>query len=309
MFQSVTQDENYVYFTLADGTVIKIAKASEEHQPNSEFMFIVTYDANGGEGTMKPDTFYYGIPKVLNNINYVKQDYYFTGWNTKADGLGVSYKNKQELLISKNITLYAQWGELLPGTENGYQWIDLGLSVKWATCNVGATFIEDWGNHFAWGEVQPKNYYHWITYKWCDGTSDNFSKYCTDTIYGEVDNKTILDIEDDAANANWGGNWRMPTIEEWKELLEKCNWEWSLQNKCYGYLVTSQINGKCIFLPAGGWYIRDGISNLGSDGFYWSANLDSTMTPMACGIIFDSYVRNIDKTDRKIGWVIRPVCP
>ena len=108
MFQSVTQDENYVYFTLADGTVIKIAKASEEEQPNSEFMFIVTYDANGGEGTMKPDTFYYGVSKQLSEITYTKDSHYFTNWNTKTDGTGISYYTTQELMITKNIKLYAQ---------------------------------------------------------------------------------------------------------------------------------------------------------------------------------------------------------
>ena len=113
MFQSVTQDENYVYFTLADGTVIKIAKASEEEQPNSEFMFIVTYDANGGEGTMKPDTFYYGVSKQLSEIKYTKSSHYFTNWNTKADGTGIPYEDGQTLMISKNITLYAQWEEYL----------------------------------------------------------------------------------------------------------------------------------------------------------------------------------------------------
>ena len=137
MFQSVTQDENYVYFTLADGTVIKIAKASEEEQPNSEFMFIVTYDANGGEGTMKPDTFYYGVSKQLSEIKYTKVSHTFTDWNTKADGMGIPYQNEQTLMISKNIVLYAQW-------KKDPEWVDLGLSVKWATCNVGAERPEDY---------------------------------------------------------------------------------------------------------------------------------------------------------------------
>ena len=113
MFQSVTQDENYVYFTFADGMMIRIAKASEEEQPNSEFMFIVTYDANGGVGTMKPDTFYYGVSKQLSEIKYTKDSHTFTSWNTKADGTGISYEDGKTLMISKNITLYAQWEEYL----------------------------------------------------------------------------------------------------------------------------------------------------------------------------------------------------
>ena len=103
------------------------------------------------------------------------------------------------------------------GKHEGYEYVDLGLSVKWATCNVGATTPEGYGDYFAWGETKPKDYYAWSTYKYCDSSSLTLTKYCSKSYYGKdsfSDNKTILDSEDDAATVNWGGAWRMPTKEE-----------------------------------------------------------------------------------------------
>ena len=88
---------------------------------------------------------------------------------------------------------------------DGYEYVDLGLSVKWATCNVGADSPEDYGDYFAWGETEPKSTYYWSTYKWYRGDYDNLTKYCTSSSYGTVDNKKQLDLSDDAARANWGG--------------------------------------------------------------------------------------------------------
>ncbi|MDD6782411.1 MAG: hypothetical protein PUD89_05750, partial [Bacteroidales bacterium] len=103
---------------------------------------------------------------------------------------------------------------------NGHEYVDLGLpsGLKWATCNVGATAPEAYGDYYAWGETTTKSTYEWSTYKWCDGSYDTQTKYCTSSSYGTVDNKTVLDLADDAARANWGGAWRMPTDEEWTEL-------------------------------------------------------------------------------------------
>lgn len=114
MFSSVTQDDNYVYFTLADGTIIKIAKNGSSgsgtgNQPNSEFMFEVTYDANGGVGTMSKDIFYYGVSKQLTYCKFIRTGYAFRGWNTQRDGTGIGYADMCTIMIGKNITLYAQW--------------------------------------------------------------------------------------------------------------------------------------------------------------------------------------------------------
>ena len=166
------------------------------------------------------------------------------------------------------------------GTANGHDYVDLGLSVKWATCNVGATKPEEYGNYYAWGETKTKTTYDWNTYKWATATYDaeydrwyleTLTKYNTDANYGTVDNKTTLDLADDAARANWGGAWRMPTDGEWAELLEECTWKWknAYKGTTAGYLVTSKINGNSIFLPAAGHRYGGGLDDAGSRGFYW----------------------------------------
>ena len=301
MFQSVTQDENYVYFTLADGTVIKIAKASEEEQPNSEFMFIVTYDANGGEGIMKPDTFYYGVSKQLSEITYTKDSHTFTSWNTKADGSGIPYENGQTLMISKNIVLYAQW-------KKDPEWVDLGLSVKWATCNIGATMPGEYGSYFAWGETKPKTDYGWSSYVWCNGTNITLTKYCTSSDYGVVDDKITLSPEDDAATVNLGELWRTPSIEEWHELYIRCNWEWEYQNGSYGYKITSS-NGNSIFLPFGGCKVgtHQTPMNEGSYGYYMSNSLVSDEPQSAYIMYLEPEWYGEERYAREKGLSIRPV--
>ena len=99
--------------------------------------------------------------------------------------------------------------------------IDLGLSVKWASCNVGATAPEGYGDYYAWGETDTKSDYSWSTYIWCNGSGRTLTKYCTDSSYGNVDNKITLDSDDDVAHVEWGGSWRMPTLDEIKEAAKK----------------------------------------------------------------------------------------
>ena len=135
MFQSVTQDDSYVYFTLADGTVIKIAKGSGNTQSNSEFLFEVTFDANGGVGIMAKDTFNYGQAKSLDYSAFGKDGYAFIGWNTTPDGTGAFYQNGASLTIDKNITLYAQW-EAFNGVLPGKFSIAEGKQIQFASGNL-----------------------------------------------------------------------------------------------------------------------------------------------------------------------------
>lgn len=195
------------------------------------------------------------------------------------------------------------------GTENGHDYVDLGLSVKWATCNVGAKYPEANGYYFAWGETEPKSTYSWGTYKWCEGSDSTMSKYCTDSDYGNVDNKTQLDLSDDAAHANWGGSWRMPTEDEMIELKKKCTWTWTTYNDFNGYIVTSKINGRSIFLPAAGFCIVFSLVYDGSFGYYWSSSLGMRRSSRACFLLFDSSSVDRDKYDRYYGLFVRPVCP
>lgn len=192
-------------------------------------------------------------------------------------------------------------------SENGYEWVDLGLSVKWATCNVGASSPEEFGSYFAWGETSPKSDYSWSTYKWCDGTYDSLTKYNTKSSYGIVDNKTCLDMSDDAARAIWGGRWRMPTDSEWEELCTKCDWTSASQGGKSGYKVTGRTNGNSIFLPD---TVRSGITNLGDGGRhgnYWSSSLASFFPNCSLGVYLGYRAPDVSVDDRCCGHSIRPV--
>ena len=197
----------------------------------------------------------------------------------------------------------------LGGTENGHEYVDLGLSVKWATCNVGAYQPEEYGDYFAWGETIPKSTYDWSTYKWCNGSYTSLTKYCTDSDYGTVDNKTQLELSDDAAHANWGGSWRMPTYDELNELKEKCTWTWTTQNGMDGYKVTSKINGRSIFLPAADNLNGSSLYYAGSYGYYWSSSLSADDPYYAMRVYFNSSLVDWYYYYRYYGLSVRPVCP
>ena len=194
-----------------------------------------------------------------------------------------------------------------PPSTSPYEAVDLGLSVKWATFNVGATTPEEYGGYYAWGETEEKEKYDWSTYKWCNGSSTSITKYCTDSYYGTVDNKTVLDPEDDVAHVKWGGTWRMPTNAELNELLNNCTWIWTTQNGVYGYKVTG-TNGNSIFLPAAG--NRDGtnLDYSGSLGYYWSSSLNDDYNYYAYRLFFYSGLYDWNYNLRYYGFSVRPVC-
>ena len=202
-------------------------------------------------------------------------------------------------------------GGLGYGLENGYEYVDLGLSVKWATCNVGATKSEDYGDYFAWGETQPKSTYDGSTYKWCNGSYNTLTKYCTNSDYGTYDGKSTLELADDAARAKWGGSWRMPTKEEQDELRYNCTWERTTQNGVEGCKVTSKKKGytkNSIFLPAAGFRYDSSLYSAGSYGNYWSSSLTTDDPRDAWNVYFSS--SNVYRGDdsRYYGFSVRPVC-
>ena len=188
--------------------------------------------------------------------------------------------------------------------------IDLGLSVKWASMNIGATSPEEYGDYFAWGETIPKNTYNYSTYKWCQGKKNTLIKYCSDSEYGVVDNLMTLESVDDAATANWGSSWRTPTIEELQELSTLCVWTWTTQNGVNGYKVTG-TNGNSIFLPASGSINYQGnyvkATDVGTRGSIWSSTLYSNNNN-ACVISYrkDLYGAHFFE-GRSCGITIRPV--
>ena len=192
---------------------------------------------------------------------------------------------------------------------NGHEYVDLGLpsGLKWATCNVGATAPEAYGNYYAWGETEPKTTYSWSTYKWCNGSYDTQTKYCTSSSYGTVDNKTVLELADDAARANWGGAWRMPTDAEWTELRENCTWTWTNLNGKNGYEVKG-ANGNSIFLPAAGGRELVDLNGVGGDGSYWSSSLDADYPSDAWYVYFLSGNVGRNGLYRYYGFSVRAVC-
>ena len=200
---------------------------------------------------------------------------------------------------------------LLKKKNNVHEYVDLGLSVKWATCNVGADNPEDYGDYYAWGETETKSTYDWSTYKWCNGSSTTMTKYCTSSSYGTVDNKTTLDPEDDVAHVKWGGDWRMPTKAEQDELRDtnNCTWTWTTQGGKNGYKVTSKKNGNSIFLPASGYRYDSSLYNAGSSGDYWSSSLDTSSSDIAYYLYFNSSGVNSYGLNRYYGFAVRPVCP
>lgn len=139
-----------------------------------------------------------------------------------------------------------------------HEYVDLGLpsGTLWATCNVGANFPEEYGDYFSFGETEPKSDYTWSTYKWCEGTESTMTKYCLNEAYGTVDSLEFLALEDDAARANWGGEWRMPTKAQLNELTEEfMTWDFNANvNGVAGVLLTSRSNGNTLFLPYAGYY-------------------------------------------------------
>ena len=144
------------------------------------------------------------------------------------------------------------------------KYVDLGLpsGTKWAKCNVGASTPEEYGDYFAWGETEPKDNYSWSTYKWCNGTEYTLTKYCAE------DNKTVLELEDDAATVNWGKEWRTPTGEEFYELFNNCTCIWTTMNGVNGCKLVGS-NGNSIFLPAAGEYYDTTLYEEGTCCSYW----------------------------------------
>lgn len=189
----------------------------------------------------------------------------------------------------------------ISNTSNGHEFVDLGLSVKWATMNVGATAPEGIGNKYAWGETKTKSSYSWDNYKWASlGTYGNHNydlkKYNSDAEWGKTDSKSTLDSADDAATANWGGKWRMPSCTEQQELLDNCTWTSTTVNKVKGFTVKSKKNGNSIFLPSG-----DVTKN------YWARTRHGLCDRAYC----IDYLSTIQwgVTSRPNGLNVRAVCP
>lgn len=259
-------------------------------------------------------------------------------WYDEYVSDGVTSHSTTYNLFIEDGALKKRWVQLYP---NKHEYVDLGLSVNWATCNIGADKPEEYGDYFAWGEMAPhyksgyaqeepqehwnsymSDGYWWSTYMWSKDTHSSLTKYCNAGDLGNngfTDKMTELVPADDAARMLWGSKWRMPTKSEMEELFNKCTWTWTKENGVYGYRVTSNVSGytdRSIFLPAAG--IRGGksLNGLDSDGMYWSSSLDTDNSLMAWSIFFvNGNLEGIDDDvsvapfSRHNGQSIRPVFP
>ena len=248
-------------------------------------VFTITFDANGGDGSMDVVKIKEGETITLPDNTFAKGSSTFAGWNTQADGTGTAYADKASVSIVASQTLYAQWEAPI---ADGHEWVDLGLpsGTKWATCNVGATTPEGYGDYFYWGDTSP--------------ISNKYSSY--------LDSPTTLPLERDAAYVNWGSSWRMPTIDELYELRDYTTFISTTQNGVVGYYITSKTNGNSIFLPLTGKCFYRSTSELdyvnrGDYGCYWSSSF-SQDSPV---FLFCKTGFQVSLNTRHIGYTVRPV--
>lgn len=262
--------------------------------------------------------------KVIINTNGSESDFYVAVLPVNfSKGITIyCYDSNNELLTvrqnTKEINTVSATGHpRIINLGNAQEWIaderlaaiDLGLSVKWAQRNIGANKPEDYGDYYSWGEIETKNEYTWASYKYEQGTNKNgpFSKYVTNSKYGNTDHKTILDPEDDVAHISWGKGWRMPSKEETEELKNNCSWTWTKRNGISGYKITSRNTGFSIFLPAAGMMSGSSLQGNGEQGNYWSASLNTEADCFSWSPYFCYNERKNDKCYRHLGLTIRPV--
>ena len=193
-----------------------------------------------------------------------------------------------------------------------HEYVDLGLpsGTLWATYNIGATKPEEIGEYYSWGETETKDFFNWSTYKWCisnNGGLDFLTKYNSGHRYnGKIDNLQTLLSQDDVASAKWGSEWRMPTNEEFQELLDNCQYNWAEYNGVYGAKFIAS-NGNSMFLPVGGYYESSTIYDTNSRGFYWSSSLLNDYEFCALNVYFRSEGVGMNAGNRRLGFPVRSV--
>lgn len=196
---------------------------------------------------------------------------------------------------------------------NGHEYVDLGLpsGTLWATCNIGAETVEEFGDYFAWGETEPKELYDWKSYQYGRFIHERYelNKYCTDSAYGFngfVDNLTVMEPDDDVARTCWGEGWRMPTIGEWEELFLNTTGVWTTLNDVKGWRCTAS-NGNSLFLPAAGYWWDDAFN--ADLGLYWSRTINKEFPYRAWGFHFNCDSSHLcGSSDRNRGQTVRAVC-
>ena len=243
-----------------------------------------SHNNNGSSSGTGTTGFSYNLTNLTSGTKYYVRTYIVTDFGTLYG------EEKSFVTTGEEPEEPEEPEETISGTENGHNYVDLGLpsGLKWATCNVGATSPEKYGNYYAWGEISTKTEY---TEANCTTHEQNIADFSGNTKY-------------DVAAANWGGNWRMPTVEEFQELLVSCTWEWCVQGGVNGHRATGP-NGNKIFLPAAG--SRDGkVLNYESYcAFYWSSTPNNLNDAFSLG--YENANVNIYYGLRHFGEPVRPV--
>ena len=238
-------------------------------------------------------------------MKYIKKFENHTQYETYMEGGSV---------VLPNVSHCAQENEVhynpYVDPYNGHEYVDLGLpsGTKWATMNVGATSETDYGLYFAWGETQgyanaSTKAFSWSDYKWTEDDGSTMTKY------NATDGKTVLDLEDDAVAANWGGSWKMPTEAQFQELLNtaNCTNAWTTVNGVNGYLFTSVRNGKTLFIPAAGGADYGSMKNVGNIGFVWSSSINGSDVKDGRCLYFSSGNVRVSRNSRCGGLSVRGV--
>lgn len=261
----------------------------------------INFSKNGGTETINISTdVEFSISKIGTWFGYTRQDNTIkilaTENTSGADRTG-------SITLTMTGIKSGHYELVIPVTQSYNNSVNLGLSVNWGNCNIGAVTPEEYGNYYAWGEITPKNYYLWDNYKWYQ---DNLiTKYCADKTQGVNDKVFQLKMEDDAAYCELGDGWRMPTYEEFDELLKNCTWQWKKINGISGYRITA-TNGNSIFLPAAGIF-NEAQDRKGTGGSYWTNTLVESDSKYAYGVNFYENKIYLNQYDRSCGRCIRPV--
>ncbi len=237
---------------------------------------------------------------------------YRTEWGGYSSGDGVTIMNPYNLTVleavfthidgfdgSDDNTYYIYDLQSIKIKESkNIATIDLGLSVKWADRNLGALKLSSYGYTFPWGMTTANQYCSkWSDYDWCNGVENSFTKYCTNSRYGTIDGKTVLDSDDDAATVHLGNGWRMPTYEEFAELRKNCEWK-NIKYKGDSYRLVIGPNNNRILLP---------LNSNGITAVYWSSSLSSSNNKKAYCLYLEPGYNSLDTEERYLNYAIRPV--
>ena len=221
---------------------------------------------------------------------YFISGHYGTSWIYRYYGRTVRPVTEGKMGTYKEMLSAEVASSASTGISGGHEYVDLGLSVKWATCNIGANSPEGYGDYYAWGETSSKSSYD----------EDNCTTW-------EKQIGDIAGTSRDVARAKWGGSWRMPTEAECEELIDNCTWTWTTRNGVSGYKVTSNKNGNSIFLPAAGHRLETSRGDAGNWGYYWNSTPSEDDTRGSYNLIFNSGYHDTDWGGRYYGCTVRPV--